>query len=76
MVRLMHEANLGGDYRLPREEGSAHRTPLPGVVATNMTRVAYVDATDPAELTKAEVEGRRQVLEYTRFLRERIPRYE
>jgi glycine/D-amino acid oxidase-like deaminating enzyme len=76
LTELMRAANFSGAYRLPREEGSAHRTPLPGVVATNMTRVAYVDATDPAELTKAEVEGRRQALEYARFLRERVPGYE
>jgi hypothetical protein len=76
LVRLMREANLSGDFRLPREEGSVHRTPTPGLVATNMTRVAYVDATDPAELTKAELEGRRQALEYARFLRERVPGYE
>jgi hypothetical protein len=76
LVRLMKEANLSGDYRLPREEGSVHRTPLRGVVATNLTRVAYVDGTDPVELTKAEVEGRAQAMEYVRFLRERIPGYE
>ncbi len=74
--RLMKEANLSGGYRLPREEGSVHRTPLPGVVATNLTRIANVDATDPVELTRAEVEGRKQALEYTRFLREQVPGYE
>jgi hypothetical protein len=71
----MREANISGAYRLPREEGSVHRTTLRGVVATNMTRVASVDATDPAALTHAESEGRLQALEYTRFLRERIPGY-
>lgn len=76
LVRMMQEANMCGDYRLPREEGSIHRTPLAGVVATNMTRVAAVDATDPVELTKAEVEGRAQALEYVRFLRERVAGYE
>jgi len=76
LVSRMKAANLSGDYRLPREEGSVHRTPIEGVVATNMTRVAYVDGTDPEELTKAEVEGRKQALEYSRFLREQIPGYE
>jgi glycine/D-amino acid oxidase-like deaminating enzyme len=76
LVRMMKEANLDGSYRLPREEGSVHRTPVEGVVATNMTRVADVDATDPVALTKAEVEGRKQSMEYTRFLRERVPGYE
>ncbi len=76
LEELMKRANLSGQYRLPREEGSVHITPLPGVVATNMTRVAQVDATDPAQLTRAEVEGRRQALEYVRFLRTEIPGYE
>lgn len=76
LVARMKAANLSGEYRLPREEGSIHRTPIAGVVVTNMTRVAYVDALDPAILTQAEVEGRKQSLEYTRFLRDQIPGYE
>lgn len=76
LVARMKAANLNGEYRLPREEGSVHITPQPGVIVTNMTRVAYVDGTDPVELTKAEIEGRAQSLEYTRFLREQIPGYE
>jgi hypothetical protein len=35
-----------------------------------------VDATDPEQLTRAEVEGRRQVVEYHRFLRDRVPGFE
>ena len=38
-----------------------------------MTRIPGVDATDPEALTRAEVEGRRQVREYHRFLRDRVP---
>jgi glycine/D-amino acid oxidase-like deaminating enzyme len=76
LEQRMKEANISGSYRLPREEGSVHRTTLRGVVATNMTRIANVDATDPAALTSAEIEGRQQALEYTRFLRENIPGYE
>jgi glycine/D-amino acid oxidase-like deaminating enzyme len=76
LEQAMRAANMSGKYRLPREEGSVHRTTLPGVVATNMTRVANVDATDPAALTTAEIEGRKQALEYTRFLRDNIPGYE
>jgi hypothetical protein len=45
-------------------------------MATNMTRVIQVDATDPDQLTAAEIEGRRQAFEYARFLRQRIPGYE
>ncbi len=73
---LMRDAAASGDYRLPRIEGSWHRTPYPGVVLVHMTRIPNVDATDPAQLTAAEVEGRRQVQEYHRFLRNRVPGFE
>ena len=73
---LMREAVATGDYRLPRVEGSWHRTPHPGIVMVHMTRIPNVDATDPAALTLAELEGRRQVREYQRFLRDRVPGFE
>lgn len=63
-------------YRMPRKEGSAHITPLPGVMVTNMTRVAGVDGTDVEALSVAEREGRAQALEYVRFLKDKIPGYE
>jgi 2-polyprenyl-6-methoxyphenol hydroxylase-like FAD-dependent oxidoreductase len=72
----MAQAIDSGDYDLPRREGSAHITPLPGVMVTNMTRVMAVDATDPLQLTEAESEGRRQALEYVRFLQDKMPGYE
>jgi hypothetical protein len=72
----MREASGSGAYRLPRIEGSWHRTPQPGVVMALMTRVPRVDATDPRQLTRAEIEGRRQASEYARFLREQVPGFE
>ena len=72
----MREAAATGEYALPRVEGSWHRTPFDGVVLIHMTRIPNVDATDPAQLTAAEVEGRRQVREYARFLRDRVPGFE
>ncbi len=72
----MREAAESGGYRLPRLEGSWHRTPHAGVVMIHMTRIPNVDATDPVALTKAEIEGRRQVREYHRFLRDRVPGFE
>lgn len=83
--RLMAEAAESGDYDLPRREGSDHITPVDGVTATIMTRLEsyrrdvdgrIVNATDPWFLTEAETAGRRQALEYVRFLRDRIPGYE
>lgn len=72
----MRDAVASGAYRLPRVEGSWHRTPFPGVVLVHMTRIPNVDATDPEQLTRAEVTGRRQVAEYARFLRDRVPGFE
>ena len=82
--RRMAQAAESGGYNLPRREGSDHITPIAGMYATNMTRVQSFEkvdgmtrnATDPALLTQAEMDGRRQALEYMRFLRDRIPGYE
>ena len=76
MWALMREAAATGNYKLPRLEGSWHRTPFAGVVMVHMTRIPNVDATDPVALTAAEIEGRRQVREYHRFLRDRVPGFE
>jgi len=76
LLALMGEASSSGAYRLPRVEGSWHRTPFDGIVLVHMTRVPNVDATDPEELSRAELEGRRQVREYARFLRDRVPGFE
>ncbi len=73
---LMHRAAESGEYTLPRLEGSWHRTPHAGVVTVHMTRIPNVDATDPEQLTRAEIEGRRQVREYHRFLRDKVPGFE
>jgi hypothetical protein len=73
---LMRAAAESGAFRLPRIEGSWHRTPHEGVVMVHMTRIPNVDPTDPQQLTAAELEGRRQVLEYHRFLRELVPGFE
>jgi glycine/D-amino acid oxidase-like deaminating enzyme len=73
---LMRAASASGCYHLPRLEGSIHRTPQEGVMMALLTRVRDVDATDPEQLTQAEIEGRRQCAEYFRFLREQVPGYE
>ena len=81
---LMAEAAESGAYDLPRREGSDHLTPVEGMTATIMTRLdstraidgGLVNATDPDLLTAAEIAGRRQALEYIRFLVDRVPGYE
>ena len=81
---LMSNAAASGDYDLPRREGSDHITPIEGTTATIMTRLdsyrregdTIVSVTDPDFLTAAEIAGRRQALEYVRFLVDRVPGYE
>lgn len=81
--RLMLDAVEDG-YDLPRRDGSDHITPVDGMTATVMTRLDSVTRDDdgtlrtvlePERLTAAEIEGRRQALEYTRFLVDRVPGY-
>jgi len=82
---LMAEAAESGVYDLPRREGSDHITPVDGMTATVMTRLDHVErdadgvvrnVTDPVILSRAEMEGRRQALEYARFLVDKVPGYE
>jgi hypothetical protein len=81
---LMAEAVRSGDFDLPRREGSDHVTPIHSTTATVMTRIdqvehrdgVLVNATDPDVLSRAEMEGRRQAVEYSRFLIDRVPGYE
>lgn len=81
---LMAAAAESGQYRLPRKEGSDHITPVDHMTATIMTRLPsfrrdgdrVVNATDPELLSSAEMEGRRQAIEYIRFLRDKVPGYE
>jgi hypothetical protein len=81
---LMAAAADSGEYELPRREGSDHITPIDHMTATVMTRLdsfrsvdgKVVNATDPWLLSEAEMVGRRQALEYVRFLVDWVPGYE
>ncbi len=75
-TKIMQDANESGKYHLTRIGGSIHSTPHSGFIHANLTRIPNVDATDPAALTKAEIEGRRQVQEYVRFLINEYPGFE
>lgn len=53
-----------------------HATPRPGEVMVNMVRVRGVDATGAESVSKAEVEGRKQVWVLVKFLKKYIPGFE
>ena len=80
---LMAEAAAEG-FELPRREGSDHITTVPNTTATVMTRLDSITpegdgfksvVEDPFFLTKSEVAGREQALEYARFLKAKVPGY-
>ena len=66
-------AQANGDYTIPRERLSMYESPQEGVWRVNVSRVLGVDGTKVADLTHAEIEGRRQVLEIYAFLRKYVP---
>jgi hypothetical protein len=74
---LLAEAERSGAYRFPRHSVILRPQPVAGEWRANMTRITRpggsVDGTNADDLTFAEVEGRRQVEMYARFLREWVP---
>ncbi|MCC6178580.1 MAG: FAD-dependent oxidoreductase [Chloroflexi bacterium] len=69
-------AQANGDYTIPRERLSMYESPQEGVWRVNVSRILGVDGTKVADLTRAEIEGRRQVLEIYAFLRKYVPGFE
>ncbi len=76
LMAKMEEAVESGRHLLPRKKGSAHAMVQEGCIATVAVRVGDTDATDPEQLTAAEIEGRRQAFRYEDFLRDMVPGYE
>ncbi len=67
-----------GRYRFPREGAILRPQIHASEWRANVTQIANaaggaMNAVDAAELSAGEVEGRRQVVEYFRFLREQVP---
>lgn len=77
MERRYAEVATAEQFRNPRRHdfsGCWRLGSRPNEVAFNCTRILNVDATDPADLTRAEVEGRYQAWEFLeRFLKPHIP---
>lgn len=64
------------EYPIDRENVLCFETNTDGEYVVNMTRVKSCSAIDPFDLTRAEIEGRKQVMAAFRFLRENIPGFE
>ncbi len=72
----MKEAVEKGSHPLPRKEGSAHEMNAKKCISTVAVKVSDLSALKPDELTRAEIEGRRQAFTYEKFFRDEIPGYE
>jgi hypothetical protein len=70
---IVQEARARNQFPVPREYLNIYREPEPGVWRANITRLHDIDGTDPEHLTRAEIEGRRQVMKVFAFMRERCP---
>ena len=79
--RLMDEAQASGAFRFPRRGAIVRPQKHPGEWRANVTQIAgadgrAMDGTDAEAWSAGEIEGRRQVRDYIRFLRERVPGFE
>ncbi len=69
----LRRAKATGRYRFERVDPVVFPALPVGTVSVNVTSIPGLDATKAADLTAAEIEGRRQVFEYLRALREFVP---
>jgi hypothetical protein len=79
--RLMDEAQAQGAFRFPRRGAIVRPQKNPTEWRANVTQLANaaglaVDGTDADQWSAGEIEGRRQIRDYIRFLRERVPGFE
>ena len=68
-----NKAIKNGEITFEREFLLYFETNNEGEFIVNTTRISGINPTNPEELTKAEIEGRRQCLEVFEFIKKRIP---
>jgi len=73
---LVQQARDRGEFPIPRRGVGMYRTLEPGVWRINTTRVQRLYGTDARDLTRAEIEGRRQVQALMAFFRKWLPGFE
>jgi hypothetical protein len=71
-VQAVRAAQQAGELELGRDSVLFWTTVHHGVMHFNSTRVARIDGTSAADLTRGEIEARRQVMSLARFLVERV----
>lgn len=73
---LVKEARERGEFPVLRRGVGLYKTLEDGVWRINTTRLHQLDGTDVRDLTRAEIDGRRQVAALMRFFRAWLPGFE
>jgi hypothetical protein len=76
MNRLFTEAKSAGRIQCPRENVLWFYSTRPDEIYFNTTRVVKLDGTSAEDLTKAEIEARRQTWQIVEFLKRDVPGFE
>ena len=71
--KLVGEAVEKGDFSVPRDRVLLFSGVIPGEVTVNMTRLPSVDVDNWEDWSRAEIQGRQQVLQTFQFLKKYIP---
>lgn len=75
-TKTLKRAKEAGDFTFSREDILFFETNNPGEVIINTSRITDLDSTDPEDLSKGEIEGRKQARELLYFFKKYIPGFE
>ncbi len=73
---LWNKAKEQGEISIPRANILFFETATPGVYIFNTSRVLECNPTDASDITRAEIEGRKQCWELFAFLKRYVPGFE
>ncbi len=73
---IINRARANGDYDVPGDLLFYINRPRQGEVVFNTTHVGNVSGIDADDVTRAEIEGRRQMMCVARFVRKYVPGFE
>ena len=79
--KRMEDAEASGEFRFPRKGAIVRPQKRTSEWRVNVTQLrnadgSAADGTDVRSLTDGELEGRRQIVDYMRFLRAKVPGFE
>lgn len=73
---IIEKALEAGNWLIPRNKIGMYLTTQPGVWRINTTRLLKYDGTSNQDLSRAEVEGRKQMMALMKFFHENLPGFE